>query len=125
MDVEDLQSMDSDELLYLRRQIDALLIERELREHRRFRDREVIETRRIPGAVLRRELLRHPDGSTSGPYWFRYFFQEDRTEEISVRYLGPCDEGPPPQEDLQSRARENPAPKEGEDIPLRRVGQAR
>lgn len=97
MNIEDLQRMESDELLHLRQEIDALLIERELREHRRFRDREVLETRRLPGTVLSRELLKHPDGSTSGPYWFRYFFPEE-SREISVRYLGPDGEWIPASE---------------------------
>lgn len=90
LEPRDLERMSREELLGLRSQIDALLVQQEL-EGRRSPSREVVETRRIPGAVLRLELLRRPDGSASGPHWFRYSFRGE-PPRISIRYLG---ESPP------------------------------
>lgn len=84
--LEDLELMSKEELLKLGSLVDTLLVEKELENHRSTPARVALETRRLPGAVLRLELLRHPDGSSSGPYWFRYFFRGER--QLSVRYLG-------------------------------------
>ena len=77
--------MSKEELLRLGGLVDSLLIEKELENRRSTPKREALQTRRVPGALLRLEVLRYPDGSTSGPYWFRYFF---RDRQLSVRYLG-------------------------------------
>ena len=83
---EDLGRMSKEELLELGSLVDTLLIEKELQSRRSTPEREAVETRRVSGALFRLELLRYPDGSTSGPYWFRYFFPDRR--QLSVRYLG-------------------------------------
>ena len=84
--LENLELMSKEELLTLGNFVDTLLIEKELENRRSMPEREALETRRLPGALLRLEVLRFPDGSTSGPYWSRYFFQDGR--QLGVRYLG-------------------------------------
>lgn len=86
--LEDLQGMSREDLLELRGLIDAALIERELENRRTTPAREVVETRKAPGAVFRLELLRHPDNSTAGPYWFRYTLSEVDPPKVSSRYVG-------------------------------------
>ena len=92
---EDFESMSREDLLELRGFIDALLIEQDLERRRTVPAREVIESRKRRGAVLRLELLRYPNGSTSGPHWFRYTYRGD-PPKLSARYLG---ESLPPEQD--------------------------
>jgi hypothetical protein len=80
--------MSREDLLKLRGLIDAVLIERELESRRTMPAREVIESRMVPGAVLRLELLRYPDNSTAGPYWFRYTLSQADPPKVVGRYMG-------------------------------------
>jgi hypothetical protein len=89
--LEDLELMSKEELLTFGNLVDTLFIEKELENHRSTPAREALQTRRCPGTLLSLEILKYLDGSTSIPYWFRYFFRGDcRTSErqLSVRYLG-------------------------------------
>lgn len=82
--------------------VDTLLIEKEFENHRSTPAREALQTHRRPGTLLSLEILKYPDGSTSGPYWFHYFFRGDRRtsgRQLSVRYLG---ENLPGKRSLQS-----------------------
>lgn len=121
MEIEELGRMDRAELLQLRGEIDALLIEQDLQKRRRVPGREIIETRRVPGAVVRLELLKYPNGSTSGPHWFRYFFPGDRLD-VSVRYLGTGNDSFPRARPAPSRD-EEPAKSPGKPV-LEHVRQA-